>query len=1275
MTIANIMTRNVAQIDLRQPMSVATEMMQRMQISCLLVIENNLPVGILTERDVVRGTASGFTTAQPVAELMSTPLRSIEQTASKSEAYHTLIKHGIRHLRVIDEHGNTTGIVSETDFRNQASIEHFLQLRDVGSAMSADILMLSEQASVADAANAMTKSRTDYVLVGENRCTTGILTERDIVRLFGQDDPRRVLREVMSKPVAKVARQTQLKDAAKKMQDEGIRRLVVEDDAGQVIGVLTEHDVVKPLEEDYVDILQAIIDSQSIKLNQLQADMLNRQLAESIMAWKRPFLDLLDNLPLKVFIKDTRSNYIACNKSYADDLGIQQSEIAGKSDLDFYPASLAQHYREDDARVIESDQTITMVGPYLAGSRQTWVQISKSPWHDGRGDIGGVIGIFQDVTHEYQMNKALQRKAQLYEVSSQVNSAIIHLQDTQSLLDKVCDIILSFSGFRLAWIGRENSEQQVVPVAIAGQARDYVSDLSLSTQTGLPGAQGPAATAINENRIVVVDDFLNDPMSLAWHEAAAQYALHGNISLPINAPDFRGALMVYADTVNFFDHEVILLLKELSEDISFALKQIHINTIKRQQETELKLAEQVFSRSADAMIITNPDNNIVRVNQAFCEITGYTSEEVIGKNPRILKSEKQDHDFFRSLWRSLELQGSWQGEIWNRRKNGEIYPEWSSINAVKDASGRVVNYFAVFSDLLQKKALAELDHLKHYDALTDLPNRALLEDRIESSITHARQYERFIGVIFLNLDHFHTVNDMLSHAGGDQVLIATAKRLMDAAPAQASISRLSADTFVIALPDLNTSEEINRTAELIAQKIYQPLTVADQSVQLSARMGISVYPIDGNDATTLMKHADAALADAKQCGVRNSFRFYSSSMNEHAHKLLTMGAELRNAISQNRLVLHYQPQVDIITGQIIGAEALIRINHPERGIISPGEFISVAEETGLIIPMGTWVIREACRQMQQWHLDKNIELTIAINLSPLQLHQSDLPEIVSLALHDSGLNARYLELEFTESAIMKNVRETVAIMNKFKAMGLHLSIDDFGTGYSSLSYLKQFPVDKLKIDQSFVSNITQDPNDAAIVQAIIALGRTLGMTTIAEGVETEAQLGYLRSVNCKEMQGYLYSAPLPAEEFAALLVRGKMMADNKSEKILLLVDDEENVLLSLKRILRREGYQILTATSAEEGLEIMAKHQVNVVLSDQRMPGMSGVEFLRRVKTMHPNVVRMILSGYTEIGTLTDAINKGEIYQFITKPWENEALTAMIREAFVRYEILKRPVE
>lgn len=572
----------------------------------------------------------------------------------------------------------------------------------------------------------------------------------------------------------------------------------------------------------------------------------------------------------------------------------------------------------------------------------------------------------------------------------------------------------------------------------------------------------------------------------------------------------------------------------------------------------------------------------------------------------------------------------------------------------------------------KKKAAEELDHLKHYDPLTDLPNRALLEDRIESAITHARQHDRFIGIMFLNLDHFHTVNELFGHPGGDEMLVVTAQRLVAAVPAHTTVTRLSADTFVIALPDLNTSEEINLIAETIAQRVYQPFEVASQQVQLSARIGISVYPIDGTDVATLMQRADAALADAKISGGRNSFRFYSASMNEHARKLVTMGAALRDAIAQERLVLHYQPQIDISSGRIIGAEALIRVNHAELGLIAPVEFIAVAEETGLITQIGEWALREACRQMQQWHEETHSELIIAVNLSPLQLHQSNIIAVVQNALRDSGLNPSYLELEFTESAIMRNVRETIAIMQRFKEMGLHLSIDDFGTGYSSLSYLKQFPVDKLKIDQSFVSHITQDPNDAAIVQAIIALARTLGMTTIAEGVETEAQLGYLRSVHCQEMQGYLYSRPLPAADFAKLLMHGKSMQEGLSEKVLLLVDDEENVLQSLKRILRREGYQILTAASAEQGLELMAQNPVHVLLSDQRMPGMSGVEFLRRVKTMHPDVVRMILSGHTEIATLTEAINKGEIYQFIAKPWENETLIAQIREAFVRHDLLKQ---
>lgn len=1272
MTIDTIMTCDVAQIPPDLPLAAAAEMMEQKRISSLLVVENGQYVGILTERDMVRGIANEVMISSPVSVLMSVPLVSVPLDSSKADAYYALIKNGIRHLLVLDKDGRAAGIVSETDFRKNGNIEHFIQLRDVRGSMSSNITILSESACVADAANLMTQSNIDYVLVGSNQHTSGILTERDIVRLFRQNDHARQLNQVMTKQVCTISLDAKLHEAAQRMNEEHIRHLIVKDTSGLTVGVLSEHDIVKHIEDGYIKMLQDIIQTQAKKLEKIQTELIQNQLHEAVAAGNRPFLEVLDSLPVKIFVKDIHSVFIFCNKALAEDLGIDPAMIQQKTDFDFFPPELAQHYRDDDAKVISENKSIDLIEPFQSENRELWVHTSKAPWRDTKGNIGGVIGIFRDVTQEYMLKLALQRKTKLYAVVSQCNSAIVHIQDEQLLLEKICEIVLDFGDFPLAWIGRENTDHQVMPIVTKGKAIEYVLNLGLTTKADLASGQGPTETAIRENRAIVINDFVQYSASFPWYESAKRNKLFGVIALPIIAKDFRGALMIYADTINYFDAEVVDLFKELVSEICFALNQIYAHKMVAQQKTQLDLSDQMFAQSVEAMVITDTQNNIIRVNKAFSDMTGYSSEEVLGKNPRILKSNKHDRDFYVAMWRSLEVQGSWQGELWNRRKNGEICLEWSSINLVRDVSGKIVNYFAIFSDLLQKRAVQELEHLKHFDPLTDLPNRALLEDRISGAISHANLYHRFLGVAFLNLSHFHTVNDMFGLLVGDQMLVTTAQRLVDAVPRQATVTRLSADTFVILLPDLNTSEEINLITGVIVQKVYQPFTVEEQQIQLSAEMGIAVYPLDGQDAKTLMMNADAALSDAKRSGIKHSVRFFSSAMNEHANKLVTMGAELRSAIAENRLVLYYQPQVDIVSGQIIGAEALIRINHPERGIISPAEFISVAEETGLIVQIGEWVIREACRQMKQWQVETQSELIIAVNLSPLQLRHPDLYELIKSILNESGLEPRFLELEFTESAIMQNVHELIVIMQRFKTMGVQLSIDDFGTGYSSLSYLKQFPVNKLKIDQSFVSNITQDPNDAAIVQAIIALSRTLGLVSIAEGVETEAQLGYLRSLHCQEMQGYLYSRPLPASEFAALLNRGKTLELSSSEKTLLLVDDEENVLISLKRILRREGYKILTASSGEEGLEILAKNTVNVLLSDQRMPGISGVEFLHRVKIMYPDVVRMILSGYTEVGTLTEAINKGEIYQFITKPWENESIIALIREAFVRYDMMKR---
>lgn len=562
-----------------------------------------------------------------------------------------------------------------------------------------------------------------------------------------------------------------------------------------------------------------------------------------------------------------------------------------------------------------------------------------------------------------------------------------------------------------------------------------------------------------------------------------------------------------------------------------------VNTQRR-----LLLSNMVFENAAEGIMVTDALNRIINVNRAFTEIFGYSQDEVVGEKPDLLKSGKHDRDFYQAMWRSLEQENTWQGEIWNRHKSGEIFPEWASFNVVRDVSGHVINYFAVFSDLLQKQAVEELSQLKFNDPLTGLANQSLLKSRIDIALISAQPRHRFVAVIYLNLKHFRAINDSFGFTMGDHVLIATAQRLREVLPKQATAARLGADTFGVVLPDLNAVEEINLMVEGIQHKLYQPFILADQNIQLSVRMGISVYPGDGEGVTDLMEHADLALSDTKKALETNCYRYYRSDMNIHARAMVKMSAELRNAMDENRLVLHYQPQVNIDSGQIIGAEALIRIKDSKQGLISPADFIPIAEETGLIIPMGEWILQQACRQAKQWQTIQKGFL-VAVNLSPVQLHQPNLPDVVTRALQQSQLSPECLELEFTESAIMDNVENILRIMHEFKSTGLHLSIDDFGTGYSSLSYLKHFPVDKLKIDQSFVQNMREGDNDAAIVRAIVSLGQALSMTTLAEGVETEDQLIYLRSLACDEMQGYLFSRPLPADEFTKLLTKTQSVSN------------------------------------------------------------------------------------------------------------------------------------
>jgi len=566
-----------------------------------------------------------------------------------------------------------------------------------------------------------------------------------------------------------------------------------------------------------------------------------------------------------------------------------------------------------------------------------------------------------------------------------------------------------------------------------------------------------------------------------------------------------------------------------------------------------------------------------------------------------------------------------------------------------------------------------LNYLAYYDVLTGLPNRSLLYDRLDQGEKAARRNGWMLAVLFVDLDNFKTINDTLGHTIGDALLQEVARRLASCLRDTDTVGRLGGDEFGIILPEIGSSEDAAMVARKVIESCAMPHLIEGHELFVSASVGITLFPDDAADSETLVRNADTAMYRAKDLG-RNTYQFFTAEMNQSTQDKMRLETDLRYALAKGEFLLHYQPKVSCVSGKITGFEALLRWQHPVRGLVGPDAFIPALEETGLIEPVGAWVLSTACAQAKRWHDAGLGTPNIAVNISGRQTHVADLCETVRQVLEVSGLAPAYLELELTESYVMKDAEGIIGILKRLKTMGVNITVDDFGTGYSSLAYLKRFPIDSLKVDRAFVRDITADPNDVSITRAIITLAHSLKLKVVAEGVETEGQLGLLIANHCDEIQGYYFSRPLPSEEATALLRMGRsldsrMMAGLKRRRTLLLVDDEENILSALKRLLRRDGYDILTALGAAKGLELLASHPVDVIVADQRMPGMSGVEFLRRVKILHPETVRLVLSGYTDLQAVTDAINEGAIYKFLTKPWDDGILRANIEEAFRNKEM------
>lgn len=692
-----------------------------------------------------------------------------------------------------------------------------------------------------------------------------------------------------------------------------------------------------------------------------------------------------------------------------------------------------------------------------------------------------------------------------------------------------------------------------------------------------------------------------------------------------------------------------------------------------QVEEQKQLLNTILSASADFIFLHDSEGRYRFASEPALQALGLEKDHIEGKTWRELGFPEEAMGSFDADLESVFATGLPVTREIRFPFGAEMRDLETILSPVRDVQGQVSAVVSTVRDVTERKQYeARLQYQVHYDALTGLPNRTLLKDRLEHALVHAERTGGRVAVLFLDLDHFKLINDSLGHGAGDALLQAVAERLTASVHRDDTVARLGSDEFVIVLENLADEESVAVAARKSMTALETPFVVNHQELFIDCSIGISVFPRDGNTAETLIKNADAALHRAKERG-RRSLQFYTAEMNARIIERLTLENGLRHALEGGELELHYQPQVDLVNGRIIGVEALLRWRHPQWGMISPGEFIPLAEANGLIVPMGEWALRIACTQARAWQVAGLPEISVSVNLSSRQFAQADLIDRLAQILRETTLDASHLELEITESLLMEDVEGAIVILKALKDMGVHLAIDDFGTGYSSLNYLKRFPIDRLKIDQSFVRDITTDPGDAAIAQAVISLAHSLRLKVTAEGVESKTQLSFLKTRSCDEAQGYYFGRPIPAEEMAILLQQWETLypvsqAVEDGRPAVLLVDDDANMILGLSRLLQRDGYPVLTARSAQEALDRLARQRVGVVISDQRMPGMSGTEFFSRIRDLYPNTVRILLSGYGSAEDLIEAINEGDIYRFLTKPVNIGQLRAALHKAFRLYE-------
>lgn len=687
----------------------------------------------------------------------------------------------------------------------------------------------------------------------------------------------------------------------------------------------------------------------------------------------------------------------------------------------------------------------------------------------------------------------------------------------------------------------------------------------------------------------------------------------------------------------------------------------------QQQVQPNDLLGYVVEQNLLGFVITNLDGEILYVNHRMTEITGYAQTELLGQNPRILAGGKTPRRVYDEIWATILSGNIWHGEIHNRRKGGEPYRQITRIAPVFSTDGHITHLTATceVEELVPQRLLT--NHFSYTDPVTQLPTRDALLRRIGLAITQVQRTDSAFALLYIDIDRFKIINACCGPLLSDKLLLELSRRISAVIGHNDYLARVGGDEFAILLNDLDGERNILDLVTSVRAVVTQAFPLGDRAVSVTTSVGIATYPANADDAEGLIRAADAAMFQVSREG-GDAFSFYSSDHHRQSVGRFDLSQALSNALDSEQIELYYQPKVSLISGEIFGVEALLRWQHPDRGQVSPSTFVPVAEESGLCARLGEWVLRRACMQLRKWQDGHLPRIRMAVNISPRYFIQTELADKIEQILYQTGVEPQYLEIELTESSMMFDAENSTSTIERIKRLGVSIALDDFGTGYSSLAYLSRFQVDTLKIDRTFVQDVVHNPVNASIVAATIAMGHKLCKTVLAEGVETEAQMRFLRRHDCDQMQGFLFSKAVPADQISRLLTSGRRLSFGDEalteEQLLLLVDDEPNVLSALRRLFRREGYRVMTASNGAEALEILAMNQVQVIVSDQKMPTMTGSQLFQRVKEMYPETIRIVLSGYSEISTVTEAINQGAIWKYFSKPWDDQALLDEVRNAF-----------